>query len=311
VCAAALAQPRRKPVRIATLDPGRDSEETQLWRVFRKRLEALGYAEGSGYVIEARWGNSEPKRLPGLAAELVALKPDVIVTTNTITALAARQATSSIAIVSIGAAAPVESGLIAAFDRPGGNLTGITPLQGEIAGKWIEAIHEIAPQAKAIVFLAVTENPAAKQVFSQLAAAASSRAMSVEMIDGRDAGTIDLAFNAMAAKRTEALIVGSPAGLLAHRVQIVEAARRQRIPAIYPRGEFAEAGGLMSFATDFRALFSRAADYVHRIAEGARPADLPFERASTFELVVNLRTARELGLKIPQSLHLRATRVIE
>ncbi len=305
-----LAQERDRPARIATLDPGREGDQSELWARFRKRLQELGYVEGVGFAIDRRWGNSELARLPALAAELVAQHPDVIVTTNTATALAAKQATSSIPIVSIGAAAPVENGLIVSFARPGANLTGVSPLLAEIAGKWIELLLEIAPKVKSIAFLAIAGNPAATQVFGQLETAAKSRGLSMQMLDCRDRSAIERAFAAISRERIEAAIVGSPAGLLGYKEQITEAAARQRIPAIYPRREFVEAGGLMSFATDFGALFSRAADYVHRILQGAKPSGLPFERAAVFELVVNLKAARQLGLKIPQSVLVRAEEVI-
>lgn len=191
-------------------------------------------------------------------------------------------------------------------------MTGVSPIQAEIAGKWIELLHEKAPKAKLLAFLSITANPAALKVFEELHALGKRVGLSVRiMLSDANRSAIESAFSEMARARIEGLIVGSPAGLLGHRQQIVDAAARHRIPTIYPRREFPEAGGLMSFATDFDALFARAADFVHRLLNGATPSELPFERASTFEFIVNLKAARGLGLKIPQTLLLRANRVIE
>lgn len=309
--APALAQERRRPIRIATLHPGRYGEDAHLWNAFRKRLQELGYAEGAGYVIDARWGEAEPQRVDALAREIVALKPDVIVTTNTLTALAAKRASSMIPIVSIGGSAPVEVGLIASFDRPGGNVTGVTALQSEAAGKWLEALHEVAPRAKSVAYLAGDlQNPAAQQIAEELRKAAKSRGLAIGTFGGMDPETIRAAFEVMARQKMQALIVTGAAGQR-RRQEIIDGARRLRLPAIYARREFAEAGGLMSYATDFEAMFARAADYVHRVLQGTPPAELPFERVSTFELVINLKAARDLGLTIPPSLLVRANRVIE
>jgi len=308
--APAFAQVRSRPVRIATLHPGRYGEDAHLWATFRKRLQELGYAEGSGYVIDPRWGEADAQRLDALARDAVAQKPDVIVTANTLTALAAKRATSTIPIVSIGGAAPVEAGLIDSYDRPGGNVTGVTTLLAEAAGKWIEALHEVAPRAKAVAYLAGDlRNPAAQQIVAELRKAATPRGLAIETFSGGDPEAIRAAFDAMARQKMQALIVTGAAGQRTRA--IVDGTRRLRIPAIYARREFTEAGGLMSYTTDFNAMYARAADYVHRVIQGTSPAALPFERVSTFELVINLKTARDLGLTVPPSLLLRATRVIE
>ena len=308
---AALAQPANSPRRIAILDDAHENSRARDRAAFRKRLQDLGYTEAKGYVIEGRWAKAQPDRLPALAAELVALNPDVIVTVSTPAALAAMRATARIPIVLVGATDPVKVGLVKSFARPEGNLTGIMIVQPDIAGKWLELLREIAPKARSIAVLTNIDNPASMLAFRELQKLAKPLGVAVQALDGRSRGNVGRAFESMARERIDALIVGASGTLANQRQQIVESAARLRIPALYARREFVEAGGMMSYGADYNALYARAADYVHRIEQGAKPAELPFEQASVFRLVVNAKALKALGLKIPESVRVRVDEVVQ
>jgi putative ABC transport system substrate-binding protein len=306
------AQPGRSgPARVAILDEAQEATRAQLWAAFRNRLRELGYVEGRDVLLDARFAGGDPDRLPLLAAELVAGKPDVLVVVTTTVAVAAKKATSTIPIVALGPADPVKSGLVASLARPGGNLTGLAPNQGEIAGKWLELVRALRPDAKTLVYLTDTANPGEMLVYRDLEQRARSLGLESRALDGINAANVDQALASMQTRRTDALVVATTASLLTQRRQIVDGAARLRIPAVYARQEYPEAGGLISYGADAHALFARAADYVSRILRGTPPAELPFEMASTFRLVLNLRTARALGLAIPRAVRIRADEVIE
>jgi putative tryptophan/tyrosine transport system substrate-binding protein len=306
------AQPKRPdPARVAILDEATEATRQQLWAAFRNRLRELGYVEGRDVLIEARFAGGNPDRLPLLAAELVAGKPDVLVVVTTTVALAVKKETSTIPIVALGPADPVKSGLVASLARPGGNLTGLSPSQGEIVDKWLELLRALRPNAKTLVYLTDTANPGEMLVYRDLEQRARSLGLESQVMDGINATNVDQAFASMQTRRTDALVVATTASLLPQRRQIVEGAARLRIPAIYARQEYPEAGGLISYGSDSQEIFARAADYVNRILRGAPPSELPFEMASTFRLVLNLRTSRALGLVIPQAVRIRADEVIE
>lgn len=305
------AQRRDRPARIAMLDDAHEGGRANLWAIFRKRLQELGYAEGKNFLIEPRWSRGEGARLPALAAELVALKPDVIVTAGTPPALAAKQATSSIPIVALGVADPVGSGLVTSLARPDGNITGITNFGRDMAGKWLELVREIAPTASSLALLTDTDNKASMLIFRELQARARPLGIAVQVFDGRNRSNVERAFGAIARERMDGLIVSAAGALLEQRRQIIETAAHQRIPAVYGRTAYVDAGGLLSYGADLGPLWTRAADYVHRILQGTKPAELPIEQASTFKLVLNFKTAKALGLKIPQSILVRADVVIQ
>jgi putative ABC transport system substrate-binding protein len=307
----ASAQQAKTPRRIATLDDAHESSRARDWAAFRKRLQDLGYTEAKGYVIEGRWAKVQPDRLPPLAAELVALNPDVIVTVSTPAALAAMRATTRIPIVAVGATDPVKVGLVKSFARPEGNLTGIMMVQPDILGKWLELLREIAPKAKSLALLTNIGNPASMATYRDLQELAKPLGVAVKALDGSTRSNVERAFADIVRERMGALIVGASGTLLIQRQRIVEAAARLRIPALYARRQFVEAGGLMSYGADFDALFTRAADYVHRIEQGAKPSELPFEQTSVFRLVVNAKAAQALGLKIPESVRARVDEVIQ
>jgi putative ABC transport system substrate-binding protein len=302
---------RPGPARIAILDDASEAARHQLWTAFRNRLAELGYVEGRDVSIEARFAGGNPDRLALLAAELVAGRPEVLVVVTTTAAVAAKKATSTIPIVALGPADPVQSGLVTSLARPGGNLTGLAPNQAEIVGKWLDLLRALRPDAKALVYLTDTGNPGEMLVYRDLEARARALGMESRVMDGVSTAQVEAAFAVMQRRRTDALIVATTASLLTQRRQIVDGAARLRIPAIYARQEYAEAGGLISYGADSHVLFARAADYVSRILRGTPPAELPFEMASTFRLVLNLRTSRELGLAIPQAVRIRADEVIE
>lgn len=307
----AMAQPAKPPRRIATLDDSHESSRAREWAAFRKRLQELGYVEGKGYVMEARFARANAERLPSLATELVALKPDVIVTASLTAALAAKRATSSIPIVSITAVDPVKSGLVKSFARPEGNVTGTSIIIVDIAGKWLELLREIAPRMKSVVLLMFVDNPGSIQTLRELRERAKPLGMAVQLLDGSNRSNVERAFDTMARERVDGLIVTASGAILDQRQQIVEAAARLRIPAVYALRDYPDAGGLMSYGADYDALFPRAANYVHRILQGAKPSDLPFERSSTFKLVVNAKAVKALGLTIPESLRVRVDEVIQ
>ena len=307
-----VAQPNRPgPARIAILDDAPEATRQRLWAAFRHRLRELGYIEGGDVQIDARFADGNPDRLSLLAAQLVAAKPDVLVVVTTTVAVVVKKETSMIPIVALGPADPVKSGLVVSLARPGGNLTGLSPNQGEISGKWLELLRALRPNAKTLVYLTDTANPGEMLVYRDLEQRARLLGLQSEVMDGVNAANVDRAFASMQTRRTDALVVATTASLLARQRQIVDGAARLRIPAIYARQEYPEAGGLISYGADSQALFARAADYVNRILRGTPPSELPFEMASTFRLVLNLRTSRALGLVIPQAVRIRADEVIE
>ena len=308
-----LAQDRRPEAsaRIAILDDAPEATRSWFWAIFRKRLGELGYVEGRNLAIDQRWAGGDAARLPALADELLALKPDVLVVVTTTVALAAKKATSVVPIVALGPADPVKSGLVASLARPGGNLTGVAQNQAEIAGKWVELAREIVPKAKTLAYLTDVGNPGEMLVFRNVAQRARPLGLAAQALDGLDRSRVERAFLAIERDRVDVLVVATTASLLAQRQQIVDAAARLRVPAIYARKEYPEAGGLMSYGTDPDTVIVRAAEYAARILQGARPADMPFEMASTFRLVVNLRAAKALALRLPPSVLARADEVIE
>lgn len=307
----AQGKPREGVARVAVLDDAPEATRASLWAGFRKRLGELGYVEGRNLVIEQRWAGGDTARLPALAAELLAQKPDVLVVVTTTVALAAKKATSDVPIVAIGPADPVKSGLIASLARPGGNLTGVAPNQAEVAGKWVELARELVPRAKTLAYLTDVGNPGEMLVFRNVEERARPLGLDAQALDGLDRGRVEQSFATIERNHTDVLVVATTASLLPQRQQIVDAAARLRLPAIYARQEYPEAGGLISYGTNSATFYVRGADYAVRILQGAKPADIPFEMAATFRLVVNANTAKALGLKLPPSVLARADEVIE
>ena len=306
-----FAQTAPRVARIAVLEDTSEDTRPRQWQLFRKRLQELGYAEGKNLVIVTRYAQGEGQRLAALANELVAEKPDVIVAASTLSVRAAMQVTPSIPIVFNGIADPVGVGFVASLARPGGNATGLSIMATEIGSKWIELLREIAPGAHRFGFVNDASNPGSLLAFRNLQEQAHTVNASIRFMDGRNRQELERALETTTREPVDGLIVGTTAVLFPHRDRIIEFAAQQRLPIVYARHEYVEAGGLLSYSVDLDFMYSRTADYVHRILQGARPSDLPVERPSATRLEVNLKTAKALGFMIPQSILLRADRVIE
>jgi len=302
------AQVDEKVVRIGFLRPG--SPPDPLVETFRDALQNLGYTEGRNLSIEYRWAEGRDERLPDLAADLVRLKVDVIVAAGRPAVTAAKQATTTIPIVMPVAGDPARVGLVASLARPGGNVTGLAALDEELPGKWIELLKDTLPK---LARVAILWDPAYGQ--SPLAtseSAARHLGVQVKVLRAGRPEDLDAAFAQARRDRAEALIVLSSAFFYARRTQLVALAAKQRLPTIYHQKEFVVgSGGLMSYGPDFHDLFRRSAGYVDKILKGAKPSDLPIEQPTKFEFVVNLKTAKTLGLTIPQSLLVRADQVVQ
>ena len=307
---AARAQPAGKVPRVGFLlgfSPGPSREVD----AFRRGLRELGYIEGQNIAIDYRYARGQVERLPELAAELVRLNPDVIVAPYTPPALAAKRATSMIPIVFAGVADAVGAGLITNLGRPGGNITGLTSTGAELGGKRLELLKQVISKASRV---AVLYNPADQSnvlVLKQLQESAPNLGLTLQPFAVREPDHFEGAFSAMARERTHAMF-GVP-GVLTdrHKEALVGLAAKHRLPTMWGLRQFVEAGGLMSYAVNFYDQIRQTAVYVDKILKGAKPGDLPVEQPTKFELVINLKTAKTLGLTIPPSLLLRADQVIE
>jgi putative ABC transport system substrate-binding protein len=281
---------------------------------FRQGLRDLGYAEGRNLVIEYRDAEGKFERLPALAAELVALKVDVILAGSTPHAVAAKQATRTIPIVVASVGDPVSSGLVTSLARPGGNVTGLSILAPELVGKCLELLKQAVPGVSLVAVLWQPGAAGERTVRDMLKAAeVAARALGVrpQFVEARGPADFDRAFSDMTKARAGALTVLGTPMFFNERRRLVELTAKNRLPAVYPLREYVDAGGLMAYGPNLADLFRRAATYVDRILKGAKPADLPVEQPTKFELVINLKTAKALGLTIPQSVLGRADRVIE
>ena len=281
------------------------------WGAFREGLRECGYIEGQNLVIEYRWTGEQLETAPSLAAELVGLKVDLIVAASTPRARAAREATSTIPIVMVYVADPVASGLVASLARPGGNVTGLTFTFGpELVGKHLQLLQEAIPKLYRVAVLLDPASPY-PAILRRTQAAAQALGLTLLPYEVRAPEEIEGAFSAMTEARAEALLVLPHPFLFFHAKRITELAAKSRLPAVYPYREAVEVGGLMAYAADAPAMMRRAATYVDKILKGTKPADLPVERPTKFELVINLKAAEALGLTIPQSLLMLADEVIQ
>ena len=308
------AQQAAKVARIGWLTPDRSSPQEHRRETFLQGLRDLGYVEGRNVVIEYRSAEGKLERLPGLAAELVSLKVDVIVATVTAAALAAKQATQAIPIVAPMVSDPVATGLVTSFARPGGNVTGLSFFTPELVGKLMELLKEAVPGVSRFALLwqppAFAEHQG-KALLKAAEVAARTLGVRLQVVEARGPDDFDRAFSEMTRARTDALIVLTSARLLQERRRLVDLTAKSRLPAMYPLREYVDAGGLMSYGPNPLDLFRRAATYVDKILKGAKPADLPVEQPTKFELVINLKAAKALGLTIPASVLVRADQVIE
>ncbi len=280
---------------------------------FRQALRELGWVEGQSIVIDYRSAEGRLDRLPDLAAELIRLKVDIIVAEGTQGVAATKNATETIPIVMIaGSADPVGLGFIASLARPGGNVTGLSYSVGpEIAGKGLDLLHEIVPKVRRVAILSNPANPAQPLFIRELKVAARSFDVQLQLLEARGPNEFDGAFAAMAKERVGALLVVADSMFIFHRARLAHLAARSRLPVAYGIRADVEAGGLMSYGPSLRDLWRHAATYVDKILKGANPADLPVEQPTKFELVINLKTAKALGLTIPPSLLARADEVIQ
>jgi len=279
---------------------------------FLRGLSETGYVEGQNVAIEYHWAENRIDRLPALAADLVARKVDVIATSGgTSAALAAKDATSTIPIIFEVGADPVETGLVASFARPGGNLTGVTILTTELNPKRFELLSELVPEARVIAMLVNPNNPRTERVIRVVQEAARARGVQLGIVKAGTEGEIEPAFASLVQQRADALLVANDPFFFDRRDQLVAVAARNLVPAMYEWREFAAAGGLASYGTSFAGMYRRLGAYAGRILAGAKPTDLPVEQPTTFELVLNLKIAKALGLTVPASILARADEVIE
>jgi putative ABC transport system substrate-binding protein len=308
---AVAAQPAGKVHRIGGLVDGLSPSPRlrPLLEAFHQGLRDLGYVEGRNVVLELRYTEGASERLGPLAAELVALSPDVLLAAGTRAALALKRATTTIPIVALSSDA-VGSGLVASLARPGGNVTGLSNLQPELGAKRLELLKEILPALSRVALL-YTASASARLQVREAEAAARSLGVEFQSVEVRGRGDLDAAFTAIVRGRAEALYVIFDPTTFAQLPRLVAFAREKQLPAIYGIREFAEAGGLLAYGVNQADLLRRAAIYVDKIVKGAKPADLPVEQPTKLELIVNLKTARALGLAIPQSVLIRADHVIQ
>lgn len=307
----AWGQGARKVAHVGYLSaPSRESVASGV-DAFRRRLRELGWNEGDNLVLEFRWAEGNLERLPELAAELVRLKMDVIVAPAGSAAVAAKRATDQIPIVMIFPNDPVELGLVASLARPGGNITGTTFTPGaDLFGKQVQILREVIPHATRLAILWNPADPESEKQVREVELVARSLALRPQRFESRGPEQFDGAFAAMGREHAEGLVVAGGSTFLVHRVRLADLARAQRLPTMCSYRENVEAGALLAYAVNMASFVGRSAEYVDKILRGARPADLPVERPSKFELIINLRTAQALGIAIPQSLLLRADDVL-
>jgi putative tryptophan/tyrosine transport system substrate-binding protein len=289
---AAEAQPAGKAHRIGFLGNSTAALEANLVTPFREGLRELGYVEGQNIAIEYRWAEGKYERFPGLIAELLAQRVEVIVTAGTPATQAVKKATTSVPLVMVGVGDPVASGIVVSLKRPGGNITGVTSIADETQGKRLELLREILPTASSIAVLSNPENQSLGPVLNELRAAAKVLGMKVQVFDVKTAGDLEEAFKAIVRARPGVLQVMGDRLFLHNRQRIVDFATKQHLPAVAVHPELVEAGGLFSFGPSYPGMHRRAAYFVDRILKGMKPADLPVERPTKFEFVINLKTAK-------------------
>jgi putative ABC transport system substrate-binding protein len=308
---ASLAQAQEKIAHVGFLGNSTAALEANLIGPFREGLRDLGYVEGRNVLIEYRWAEGKYERFPALIAELIAQKVDVIVTAGTPATLAVKKGTTSVPIVMIAVGDPVGTGIIASLRKPGGNITGLTSISPELDGKRLELLREVIP---AISHVAVLWNSASPlQVVGERRTQAAAQVLGIEVLSmgARTEEGLEAVLATIAKKQPGALLVLADRLFLHHRQRIMHFAAQHRLPGVYAYRELVEAGGLMSYGPSYAGMHRRAAYFIDRILKGTKPADLPVERPATFELVINMKTARTLGLTIPQSVLLRATELIQ
>jgi putative ABC transport system substrate-binding protein len=311
MCGAVVnAQQPAKIPRIGYLTVSSLSANVTRVEAFRQGLRELGYVEGKNIVIDWRSGEGKLERESELVAEAVRLKVDVIVTSGPTMTRAAKQATTTIPIVMTFDSDPVGSGFIASLARPGGNITGLSALSPELSGKQLELLKEIVPTLARVAVLGSSNEPAKPNTLKEIELAAGALGVQIQFLDVPEPKDIETTFRSATKARADALVVLASAVFSDQRARVASLALSSRLPAIYFRQEFVEAGGLISYGTSFADLSRRAATYVDKILKGAKPADLPVEQPKKFELIINLKTAKQIGLTIPPNVLARADKVI-
>jgi putative ABC transport system substrate-binding protein len=310
-CLPAEAQQLTKILRIGFLAASNPASASARIEAFREGLRQLGYVEGKNFTIEFRFAEGKVDRVPALAAELVNLKVDVIVTGGATDTRAAKEATKTIPIVMLQDNDPVASGFVASLARPGGNITGLSTLSPELSGKQLELLKESVPKLSRVAVLGTSTNAGNAEKLREVELAAGVLKLKLQNLDALDPKDIEAAFRAATKGRAEAILVlGSPV-FSSHRTELIDLAVKNRLPAIYSRSDFVEAGGLMSYSTSFTDLARRAATYVDKILKGRTPADLPVEQPMRFEFVISLPAAKKIGLTLPPNVLVRADKVIK
>src|SRR5690242_2351874 len=308
---ASEAQEAGKVYRVGFLGNSTAALEANLVGSFREGLRDLGYVEGRNVVIEYRWAEGKYERFPALVAELLALKVDVIVTAGTPAAVAVKQATTTVPLVMAAVGDPVGTGLIASLARPGGNLTGLAAISPDLEGKRFELLRELLPKLSVVSFMVNPVNPLHSVSEKHAREAAKVLRLRLEFVGVRTEAEFDHAFETIARERPGAMVVLADRVFLHNRERIVTFAARHRLPTVYPYREVVDSGGLMCFGPNYPDMHRRAAIFVDKILKGVKPGDLPVEQPTKFELVLNLKTAKALGLTIPPSLLARADQVVE
>ena len=311
VAFAAVAQQTQKVWRVGVLETVSTDMNAANLDALRQGLREFGYIEGRNLIIEYRSADGHGERFADLAADLVRLNVDLIVTRGTPATLAAKNATRTIPVVMARSGDPVGSGLVASLARPGGNITGLSTLTVESEAKRLELIRELVPGVERIAALSNMSTPNSPPQWKQLEAAARALGVQSRLLDVREREELEPAFESVVKERADAIVVGQDALLQANRRLVSDLAAAHRLPAIYRSKEFVEAGGLVAYGPNYPEFYRHAATYVDKILKGAKPGDLPVEQPTKFELVINLKTAKALGLTIPQTLLLRAEEVIQ
>ena len=305
---AALAQ-QAKVYRIGILEPIPAAQNAANLDALRKGLRELGYVEGRNLIIEYRSADGRAERFPELASELVRLKVDLLVTRGTPAARAAKNATETIPVVMATMGDP--RAIVASFAHPGGNITGVTTFSTELTAKRIELLKELVPNLSRVALLHNMGNPAAPPEWEETKTAARSLGLQADLLDVRNQGDLRRAFELAVRQHVDALVIGADGLIQANQQTVIGLASRNNLPATYPAREFVEAGGLIAYAVNYPDLYFRLATLVDKIFKGAKPGEIPVEQPTKFELVFNLKTAKMLGLELPQSLRLRADEVIQ
>ena len=304
------AQPAGQIWRIGLLDPSGRASSSR-WTAFRERLRELGYAEGQNVLFESRWGDGQLSRLPSLARELVNARVDIVVAAGSESTRAVTLVTNSVPVVMATGGDVVGLGLVSSLAHPGGNVTGVVSLTGELGGKRLERLRQLIPAVSTVTIVRNLDNRGTRPFLNDAERAAKSLGIVVQVVGVHGPKDLDGAFSAMKRARTDAVMFADNSLFINERRHVADLAVTHRLPMMAPAKEYAEAGVLVSYGTDYLDLFRRAATYVNKILKGARPGDLPIEQPTKFELVINLKTAKALGLSVPPSLLARADQIIE